>query len=315
MPVTAAVRIRDHSGDLHVEQVDLAEPGPREVLVELAYAGVNPVDQYTAKGLVAADGPVPRTLGGEAAGHLDGRPVLVAGAGLGAARDGVWASRAVVPREAVLPLPHGVDLAQAACAGVAGLTAWGTVVDLGQVTAADRVLVLGASGGVGLAIVSLAASLGAEVWGQLRGADAEPAVRAAGAAGVVVAEADRLEAAAGDLDPTVVIDAVAGPYVRPALALLGAYGRYVVFGTSAGAEVSLDWQTVYRRHLEVLGYGGLVLDQDERREKLQQVLRALADGRLTVPVGRTVPLAEAARVFERGGTPGKTVLDVQGRAA
>ena len=311
---TTAVRIRDHSGDLHVEPVDLPEPGPREVLVELAYAGVNPVDQYTAKGLVAPGGPVPRTLGSEAAGTLDGRPVLVAGAGLGATRDGVWAARAVVPREAVLPLPAGVDLPQAACAGVAGLTAWGTVVELGQVTAADRVLVLGASGGVGLAVVSLAASLGAQVWGQLRRPDNEPAVRAAGAAGVVVADADGLTEAAGDLAPTVVVDAVAGPFVRPALGLLGPYGRYVVFGTSAGAEVELNWQTVYRSHLEVLGYGGLVLEQDERREKLQQVLRALADGRLTIPVGRTVPLTDAGQVFERGGTPGKTVLDVRSRA-
>jgi NADPH2:quinone reductase len=220
-----------------------------------------------------------------------------------------------VPREAVLAVPPGVDLQQAASAGVAGLTAWGTVVDLAQVGAADRVLVLGAGGGVGLAVVSLAAALGAEVWGQLRRPEGEASVLTVGAAGVVVADADGLADAAGDLAPTVVVDALGGPYVSPALGLLGPYGRYVVFGTAAGAQVQLDWQAVYRRHLEVLGYGGLVLEQDERREKLQQVLLALADGRLRIPVGRTVALADGTQVFDRGGIPGKTVLDLQVRTA
>jgi len=95
---------------------------------------------------------------------VDGRPVLVAGSGLGwATRNGTWSQQAVVPRQAVLDLPRGVDPQQTASAGVAGLTAWNTVVELVAVTAADRVLVLGGAGGVGLAITSLATSLGAQV--------------------------------------------------------------------------------------------------------------------------------------------------------
>lgn len=57
--------------------------------VELEFGGVNPVDTYVAAGRVNPDGLLPRTLGGEAAGVVDGRPVLVAGEGLGVARDGV----------------------------------------------------------------------------------------------------------------------------------------------------------------------------------------------------------------------------------
>ena len=129
----------------------------------MSYAVVNPVDRYTAQGLVSPDGPLPRTLGGEGAGAVDGRPVLVAGSGLGATRNGTWSQQAVVPRQAVLDLPRGVDPQQTASAGVAGLTAWNTVVELAAVTAADRVLVLGGAGGVGLAITSLATSLGAQV--------------------------------------------------------------------------------------------------------------------------------------------------------
>ncbi len=79
-----AARLIEHGKPLEVQQVELPTPADDEVLVELAYAGVNPVDGYNAAGKVNPDGPLPRTLGGEAAGHLDGVPVVVSGRGLGA---------------------------------------------------------------------------------------------------------------------------------------------------------------------------------------------------------------------------------------
>src|SRR4051812_13087317 len=109
-----AVRLHDHDSPPRVEDVDLPKPAQDEVRVELTFAGVNPVDTYVARGQVAADGPLPRTLGGEASGHLDGRPVLITGAGLGSTRDGVWAGAANVPETAVVPLPEGVGLREAA---------------------------------------------------------------------------------------------------------------------------------------------------------------------------------------------------------
>jgi len=78
-----AARLHHHGDPLAVDEVSLPAPAPGEVRVELAFAGVNPVDSYVAAGRVAADGPLPRTVGSEASGHLDGRPVLVTGAGLG----------------------------------------------------------------------------------------------------------------------------------------------------------------------------------------------------------------------------------------
>src|ERR1700722_2544948 len=93
---------------LVVEGVVLPEPTEGEVRVELEFGGVNPIDRYIAEGRVNPAGPLPRTLGGEAAGTLDGAPVLVAGEGLGAARDGLWAQAAVVPQGAVVALPDGV---------------------------------------------------------------------------------------------------------------------------------------------------------------------------------------------------------------
>src|SRR3954451_12749914 len=115
-----AARLHGHDIPLVVEEVGLPSPGDGEVRVELAFAGVNPVDSYIARGRVASDGPMPRTVGGEASGLVDGRPVLVTGAGLGSTRDGVWAGAANVPESAVVPLPDGVDLEVAAAVGVAG---------------------------------------------------------------------------------------------------------------------------------------------------------------------------------------------------
>lgn len=311
---TTAARLHEHGAPLRVEEVALAEPRDGEVLVELAYAGVNPVDRYTAAGQVAADGPLPRTLGGEASGHLaDGTPVLVNGGGLGAGRDGVWAQRAVVACGSVVALPQGVDLPTASAVGVAGLTAWNCVVRVGGIGDGDRVLVLGASGGVGLPIVGLASALGATVWGQTGSADKARAIRDAGAAQVVVSDAAGLAAAAAELRPTVVIDPLGGAFTPAALGLLQPRGRYVVFGTSAGREVTLNLQTLYRSHLQVLGYSGMVLSAEERVEQLGATLRSIAEGRLRIPVDRTLPLAQVNEVFDLladRAVTGKVLLDL-----
>src|SRR5579872_2360162 len=205
--MTRAARLVELGKPLRVEDVGLPEPGPDEVVVDLAFAGVNPVDRYIAEGRLAADGPLPRTLGSEASGHLGAKPVLAFGAELGAQRDGIWAEGAVVPRELVYDLPPGVSLDEAAAMGIAGLTAW-NVIGLAEVSAADRVLVLGASGGVGLPLVSLAASAGATVRGQTGSESKAAAVRAMGAESVVVTDAGGLAASAADFRPTVVIDSL-----------------------------------------------------------------------------------------------------------
>src|SRR5947209_13360197 len=147
MRVTDA-RLIEHGKPLEIQEVGLPEPGDGEVVLEVAFSGVNPVDMYAAQGRVAAEAPVPRTLGTEGAGTVDGRPVVARGYGIGTARDGLWANAAVEPRAALVDVPEGVDLKTAAAMGVAGVTAWRTVHELARVSADDTVLVLGASGGV-----------------------------------------------------------------------------------------------------------------------------------------------------------------------
>jgi NADPH2:quinone reductase len=307
-----AARLHDHSSPLRVEEVRLAAPAHGEVRVELAFAGVNPVDSYVARGRVAADGPLPRTLGGEASGRVHGTSVLVTGGGLGSTRDGVWAGAAIVPQSAVVRLPDGVGLREAAAMGVAGLTAWDTL-HLAEVQAGDRVLVLGAGGGVGLTAVSLAASMGATVWGQTGNRGKEEAIRRQGAHVVVVTDASGLARALLEFSPTVVIDGLGGGFTSAAVSVMAPHGRLVLFGTSAGASSTMELQTVYRTGLRILGYGGLMLTDAQRRAALSEALTALADGRMRVPIDRTVPLEQVNDAFDLladRAVTGKIVLDL-----
>ena len=128
------------------------------------------------------------------------------GHGVGTTRDGIWATRAIVPRAALIDVPAGIDLQRAAVMGVAGVTAWRTVTELAQVTKDDRVLVLGAAGGVGSIIVSLVHRLGVPVWGQANDPGSVAWLQARGADRVVIAGAAALASEIGEFQPTVAFD-------------------------------------------------------------------------------------------------------------
>ena len=293
--MTRAARLIEHGRPLEILDLPDREPGDGEVAVAITHAGVNPIDRYNAEGKVAPDGPLPRTLGAEAAGILaDGSVVLISGEGLGSARDGVWATRAVVPESAITVVPAGVDPAVVACMGIAGLTAWSVVVLRADVRDTDRVLILGAGGGVGLAAVSLARSRGATVWGQVGSAAKADAVSDAGAHHVIVGDETVLT---NELRPTVIIDPLGAGFTEKALQILEPQGTYVVFGTSAGARVTLDWQQVYRRGLTIHGQGNFNFTTEERQRHLTDALAAVARGDLQIPIDRLLPLDRVNDAF------------------
>ncbi|MDQ6608174.1 MAG: zinc-binding alcohol dehydrogenase family protein [Actinomycetota bacterium] len=304
--MSTASRITSRAARLHapgeplvIETVELDPPGEDEVVAQLDFAGVNPIDRYIAEGRVAPDAPLPRTLGGEAAGTVAGRAVLLAGEGLGTARDGVWAQAAVVPAAAVIELPDGVEARAAAAMGIAGLTAWNVVRDLAHLRAEDRVLVLGASGGVGSLILSLAHAAGATVWGQTGSEAKAGLITEQGADRVVISGPDGLSDAVAELKPTVAFDPLGGEYLAPVVAAIEPRGRIVSFGTSAGPEVTFNLQTLYRKMASLLGYGGMQLGREERRSGLEAALEALRDGRLRVPVDEVLALERVNEAFER----------------
>ena len=314
MPDTVrAARLHRHGEPLVVEEVELREPSGDEVRVELEFGGVNPVDTYVAVGRLNPDGRLPRTLGGEAAGVLDGRPVLVAGEGLGVARDGVWAHGAIVPELALTPLPEGVQSRDAAVMGGAGLTALNVVRELARVTADDRVLVLGASGGVGTMIVSIAHAVGATVWGQTATQRKTAGIIEQGADRAIIAGPDELGAQIAEFEPTVVFDPLGDGFMAPVIAATAIRGRIVSFGTSAGAEVTFNLQDLYRKMISLLGYGGLQLRRDERRRGLERALQALADGSIKVRIDSVLALEDVNEAFRRLQSrthQGKLVLDL-----
>jgi NADPH:quinone reductase len=310
--IARAARINRHGEPLQIEEVEIGQPGVGEVVVELAYAGVNPVDGYTAEGRLAVDGPVPRTLGGEASGRAQGRPVLVRGYGLGTWRDGLWATAAIVPEAALIDVPDGVGLAEASTMGVAGVTAWRTVTEKARVSADDRVLVLGASGGVGSIIVSLTRSIGAKVWAQTASRDKADWIRKRGAEEAVVADGASVAEAARELHPTVVFDPLGDGFFGAAVELLEERGRLVIFGASGGARGDVPLQTLYRKNLTVYGYGGLIESDEVMARNIAEGLRALADDRMEVVIDRVVPLGdvnEALSLLKRREVRGKLVLD------
>jgi len=293
---TRAARLVEHGSPLQVQQVELPTPADDEVLVELSYAGVNPVDRYNLEGSVAPGGPVPRTLGGEASGHVDGVPVVIAGEGIGSSRDGVFAEAAVVPRAALIEIPDGVSVRDAGAVSVVGLTAL-RVVEIGEIGPNDRVLVLGGSGGVGLSVISYAASRGAEVWGQTGTASKAAAITAIGATKAIVSDAAGLADATSEFSPTVVIDSLGGRFTPAALEAMAIRGRIVIFGASAGPQTTITLPPLYRRQQTIFTYGGVTASRDERRAGLVRVLAAMADRSLRVAIGAEVSLDQVNEAF------------------
>jgi NADPH:quinone reductase len=311
-----AARLHAPGKPLVVEEVDLPAPGDDDVVVDMAFGGVNPVDRYMAEGRMAPSGPLPRTLGMEGVGRVadDGRPVLLQGRGVAATRDGVWAERVVVPRAALTDIPAGVDLAEASAMGVAGTTAWRTATEQARVTADDRVVVLGASGGVGSILVSICCSLGARVWGQTGNPDKAAFVTGLGAEEAVTAGAGEMAAAVAPLVPTVVFDGLGDGFSAAAVEALSPFGRLVSFGVSAGPMAEINMQSLYRKGLTVHGYGGLIAPEERLAAGKTAALNALAEGRLRVAVGQVLPLERVNEAFaalvDRAVT-GKIVLDLR----
>jgi NADPH:quinone reductase len=310
-----AARLHEIGGTLRLDS-NLPDPvaGDGEVLVEMAFASVNPLDIWVtrgAPGVAAAN--LPWIPGTEGTGHVDGKPVIVRGAGMGVMRPGVYRDRIAVPAACVVAIPEGTDLAQASALGVAGITAWQCIHRCGHVTAADRVVVLGASGGVGNLAVQIAKATGAVVWGQTTNAAKVSGIADTGAdRALVVGEASQLVAALDGFNPTVVLDPLGGLWTMPAIEALANMGRLVVFGTSDAEEVTLNWRTMYRKGTQIFGYSGLVETSAEQAEVLDGLLKELNAGSLRIPIGATLPLADAAlahrNILERR-VEGKQVLD------
>ncbi len=297
-----AVRLHEFDGVLTVEDLPDAEPADGEVLFELAYAPVAPLDVWITKGYLPFVS-LPYTPGLSAVGSVDGRPIAIGmGSGMGMQRDGTWRERAAVPAASIIDLPDGIDLAQAAAVGSSISTASRLVGDVGQVTDQDVLLVLGASGGTGSLAVQLAKATGATVWGQTSRAEKADYVRSLGADGVAVAATgDDIPAALGDVHPTVVFDGLGGRFTAGAVEAAAPGARIIQFGSSAGLELTVPVRTFYGKGLVLRGFGGMggpPPDPDALRAASEAVYAGVAEGRYSMAV-ETLPLDQADEARRR----------------
>jgi NADPH2:quinone reductase len=295
-----AARVHRFGDPLQLDEVPEPHPGPGEVVVDLEFISVNPLDIWVTRGTVAGGSqPLPFVPGLEAVGSVNGRRYVVGGPGYGVQRDGLYQERVAVPEAALLPLPEGVDPAQAAAIPVAGATAWRLVDDVTSVTADDRAIVLGAPGGVGSLLVQLAKARGAVVWGQTSSPDKAAGIESLGADRAVVATAVDLAARLEELRPTVAFDPLAGAFTPALVDALQLHGRLGLFGASSAPEATMDLRALYRKGIHLLGYSGTVEPPERRRAALAAALAELAAGRIRVPIDEVLPLERASEAHQR----------------
>lgn len=147
---------------MRLEEVPVPQPAEGQVLVKVRAASVNPIDGKMRRGLLKAIFPLtfPRTLGRDCAGDVDGKLV----AGVADPRgDGTHAEYALIVQSSITPVPVGMDAAEAASLGIAGLSAWIPLVEVAKIQKGMRVLIHGGAGGVGCHAIQIARELGAQV--------------------------------------------------------------------------------------------------------------------------------------------------------
>ncbi len=285
-------------GQLEIASVSLPPPGPGECLIRMRLGAVNPLDTYVEAGLVGSGAPYPRVLGVEGVGEYQGSDVVVFGHGIGTVRHGTWAEYCVAPADALVEVPPGIAPETAATCGVTGATAIRVGLDLADAKPGERVLVLGSSGAVGLAICSLLSGTGIHVTGQTTNPDKAVAVERAGADPLVASDPASFVSQVGRIGPfSVVIDALGADWTSAALGRLSPFGRLVSYGTSAGPEARIDLRSIYRNNITWRGYGGMAEDPARIKDAIKRALVEIAAGRMWIPSGPTMALEDASQAI------------------
>ncbi|MEU9244920.1 NADP-dependent oxidoreductase [Streptomyces sp. NPDC048385] len=285
----------------------IPEPGPGQVLLRVAGAGVNPGDAVLRSGRVPELVQLPWTPGNDVAGVVErggeGVTRFAPGDGvygmLPVSRRGAYAEFTAAPAEALAPAPGNLELAVAAAVPLVAVTAWQALAVLAGVRPGDRVLIHAAAGGVGHVAVQLAKELGAYVIGTARTGRHE-LLRGLGADELIDYTTTSFESAVTPVDT--VLDLVGGSYGPRSLDVLRPGGLLV------GA--SIDPGTDERQAAE-RGTRYAWVTAAPSGELLERITERIEAGRLRVLVQDTYPLSEAAeahRVIESGRTTGKLVL-------
>jgi NADPH:quinone reductase len=305
-------RIRVHGPGgpevMHLEEAETPAPGEGEALVRIEAAGVNFIDIYKRRGLYKL--PLPFTAGEEAAGVVEAVGPGVTEVRPGdrvayASQMGAYATHAIVPARALVPVPEGVSGEVAAAAMLQGMTAHYLTHSTYPLQAGETALVLAAAGGVGGLLTQLAKQRGARVIGAVSTAEKAALARAAGADEIIMyTQADLAQEArrlTGGQGVDVVYDSVGKDTFDKSLDSLRPRGYLVLYGQSSGPVAPLDPQVLNAKGAFFLTRPSLVHYTATREELVQRagdLFRWIAAGQLTVRVDQTYPLAEAGAAHD-----------------
>jgi putative PIG3 family NAD(P)H quinone oxidoreductase len=303
------------------------EPGPREILIAVAAAGVNRPDILQRQGKYAPPPGASDIPGLEIAGRVaacgndvrewkagDEVCALVAGGG--------YAEYCAAPVPQCLPVPRGLDLVQAAALPETVFTVWTNVFERGRLSAGETLLVHGGASGIGTTAIQMARARGARVFATAGSKDKCAACERLGAERAI--DYAREDFAAVVAEKTagrgvdVILDMVGGDYLPRNLASLAFEGRLVQIAFLKGPRAEIDLMTLMHRRLTLTGSTLRARSIEEKgriaRAVRENVWPQIEKGEVRPVLHATFPLAAAAeahRALESGTHVGKIVLTVR----
>ncbi len=318
-----AVEIAEPGGPeaLRLTQRKTPRPGPREVLIRTAAAGVNRPDVLQRMGLYPPPPGASDLPGLEVAGEIvalgaDVTEWTVGDVVCALLPGGGYAEYAAADAGSCLPVPEGIPVEHAAGLPETFFTVWANVFDDAGLSPGETLLVHGATSGIGATAITLAKAMGAKVIATAGSEAKRDVAKTLGADAVYCYREDPWEeeiAAAGGAD--VVLDMAGGDFVPRNLACLNPHGRHVSIAFLRGADAPVNIFTVMRKRLRLSGStmkARTLKEKAEIAQRLKENVWPLLESGAVVPViDRTFPLAEAGaahRHMEDGAHVGKILL-------
>jgi NADPH:quinone reductase len=318
-----ALRFHEFGDFSKLRLEELPEPvlAPNEVRVRVTAAAVNPSDANNIQGKMEGT-TLPRIPGRDFAGIVvegpaDLRGVQVWGTGgdVGFTRDGSHAEFIDIPAAAVVPKPANLTDEEAACVGVNFVTAYEGVVTRAKVKEGETLLVTGAGGGVGQAVLRLGQALGAKLIAVDRNPFDAGAYEGVNLFGYVDTSRQQLGDAVreitGGKGADVAFDCVGGELFEPVLATLGQLGRHIVITSVGPRRVTFDLRDFYHRRLTLMGVDSRAFTVTNSAQLLNLMSPLFLDGRLKpTKISQRGSLRDAGELYSfviRGGG-GKAVF-------
>lgn len=320
-----AVEITQAGGPEVLRPTTRPMPVPRagEVVIRLAYAGVNRPDALQRAGLYAPPPTASDLPGLEGAGEI---VALGAGVSEWALGDqvcallpgGGYAEYVATPAAHCLPVPRGLGLKEAACLPETFYTVWSNVFQRGALKSGERFLVHGGSSGIGTTAIQLAHSFGARVFTTAGSAEKCKVCMDLGAERAInYREEDFVEVLRAEGGANLILDMVGGAYLPRNVNALAEDGRLVQIAFLQGPDIELNFSQVMMRRLTITG-STLRPQSDLAKARIAESLRAhvwplLEAGKVAPVMDSEFPLTEAAAAharLESSGHIGKIVLRV-----